>query len=90
MGLATADPNEVLPEGAQLVAEPFTFLPAPMVGYVTSSYWSPNVGRSIALALVAGGRERSRVFAALEDGRYVPAEVVSPVFLDPRGERQRG
>ena len=90
VGLATADPNEVLPEGAQLVAEPFTFLPAPMVGYVTSSYWSPNVGRSIALALVAGGRERSRVFAALEDGRYVPAEVVSPVFLDPRGERQRG
>ena len=55
VGLATADPNEVLPEGAQLVEEPFTFLPAPMVGYVTSSYWSPNVGRSIALALVAGG-----------------------------------
>ena len=90
VGLATTDPNEVLPEGAQLVEEPFTFLPAPMVGYVTSSYWSPNVGRSIALALVAGGRERSRVFAALEDGRFVPAEVVSPVFFDPRGERQRG
>ena len=91
VGLATADPNEVLPEGAQLVDEPFTFLPAPMAGYVTSSYWSPNVGRSIALALVAGGgRERSRVWAALEDGRFVPADVVSPVFFDPRGERQRG
>ena len=44
VGLAAADPNEVLPEGAQLVDEPFTFLPVPMVGYVTSSYWSPNLG----------------------------------------------
>ena len=91
VGLATADPDEVLPEGAQLVSEPFTFLPAPMVGYVTSSYWSGCLGRSIALAMVAGGREaRSRVYAALEDGRFVPAEVVSPVFLDPLGERQHG
>ena len=90
VGLATVDREEVLPEGAQLVDEPFTFLPAPMVGYVTSSYWSPNVGRSIALALVAGGRDRSRVHAALEDGRIIPADVVSPVFFDPRGERQRG
>ena len=89
-GLATVDPNEVLPEGAQLVDEPFTFLPAAMVGYVTSSYWSPNAGRSIALALVAGGKEGRRVHAALEDGRFVPADVVSPVFFDPRGERQRG
>ena len=90
VGLATVDPDEVLPEGAQLVDEPFTFLPVPMVGYVTSSYRSANLGRSIALALVAGGRERSRVHAALEDGRFVPADVVGPVFLDPRGERQRG
>ena len=90
VGLATAERDEVLPEGAQLVDEPFTFLPAPMVGYVTSSYWSPSVGRSIALALVAGGRERARVHAALEDGRFVAADVVSPVFFDPRGERQRG
>ena len=90
VGLATVDPEEVLPEGAQLVDEPFTFLPAPMIGYVTSSYHSPNVGRSIALALVAGGRARSRVYAALEDGRFVPVDVVSPVFFDARGERQRG
>jgi len=72
------------------VDEPFTFLPAEMVGYVTSSYWSPNVGRSIALALVSGGRERSRVHASLQDGRFIAADLVSPVFFDPRGERQRG
>ena len=89
MGLLTRDPEEVLPEGAQIVDDPFTFLPAPMVGYVTSSYWSPCIRRSIALALVAGGQERAHVHAALEDGRFVPAEVVSPVFLDPLGERQR-
>ncbi len=90
VGLATADPDEVLPEGAQLVDEPFTFRPAPMVGFVTSSYWSPNLGRSIALALVAGEPARERVYAALEDGRFAPAEVVPPVFFDPLGERARG
>ena len=32
--------------------------PVPMIGHVTSSYMSPAVGRSIALALVKGGRAR--------------------------------
>ena len=37
-----------------------------MIGHVTSSYWSENCGRSIALALVAGGRDR------MGDTLYVP------------------
>ena len=52
VGLLTEDPEEVLVEGAQLVDEPFTRLPAKMVGHVTSSYWSAALGHSIALAVV--------------------------------------
>jgi sarcosine oxidase subunit alpha len=28
------------------------------------------------------------VYAPLADGRYIAAEIVSPVFYDPKGERQ--
>jgi sarcosine oxidase subunit alpha len=48
----------VLEEGAQIVADPSSPMPMKMIGHVTSSYWSENCGRSIALALVAGGRDR--------------------------------
>jgi sarcosine oxidase subunit alpha len=94
VGIVTDDPNAVLPEGAQLV-EPDKARPAPpmpMVGHVSSSYMSPNVGRSIALALVKGGRERrgQSLVAPLLDGRRVNCSITDPVFFDPEGERLRG
>ena len=57
VGLKTKDPKVVLEEGAQIVADPNQPIPMKMIGHVTSSYWSENCGRSIALALVAGGRD---------------------------------
>ncbi len=42
VGLLTADPNEVLEEGAQIVAEVKKKPPMDMLGHVTSSYYSPN------------------------------------------------
>ena len=51
---------ELLDEGAQIVADPNAQVPVPMLGHVTSSYWSETLGRPIALALLAGGRARVR------------------------------
>ena len=91
VGLAAEDGATVLPEGAQIVAEP-TAGPTPMAGHVTSSYFSPILDRPIALAMVAGGRGRTgeTVYAPLADGRVVAAKVVDPVFYDKEGERQHG
>ncbi len=91
VGLLTEDPEEVLPEGAQIVAEPKAKPPMPMIGHVTSSYHSANVGRSIALALVKGGRGRKgeTVYLPLVD-RTVRAVVAEPVFYDPEGVRAHG
>jgi len=63
--------------------------PVPMIGHVTSSYFSPTLGRSIAMAVVRGGQRRmgQKIHAALADGRYVAATVCSPVFYDPQGKR---
>jgi sarcosine oxidase subunit alpha len=90
VGLLTEDPSAVLPEGAQLVADPAVAPPVPMLGHVTSSYMSAALGRSIALALVKDGRRRmgEALFAPLADGRVIRAEVVKPVFVEEPGARQ--
>ena len=90
VGLRTTKPSEVLPEGAQLIADPQPRVPAPMLGHVSSSYFSACLGHSIALALVKGGRDKmnQRVYAPLADGRVIEATICSPVFYDPEGARQ--
>jgi sarcosine oxidase subunit alpha len=90
VGLKPVDPNKVLPEGAQLVFDPKQSIPMTMVGHVTSSYMSSAMGYSFAMALVRGGLKRigERVFAPLVDGSVIEAEIVSPVFYDPKGDRQ--
>ena len=88
VGLLTDDSNEVLEEGAQIVADPNQPVPMKMIGHVTSSYWSEALGRSIALALVAGGRERmgETLFVPMP-GRAVRVTVSGMVFHDPEGVR---
>ncbi|AEF54348.1 sarcosine oxidase subunit alpha [Marinomonas posidonica] len=90
VGLKTIDPNVVLPEGAQGVFDPQAPIPMPMVGHVSSSYWSACLGRSVAMGFVKGGHDKmgEKVFYPLVDGRVVEAEICSPIFLDPKGERQ--
>ena len=93
VGLLTDDPQEVLPEGAQLVEQVLSQPTMPMVGHVTSSYFSPNCGRSIAMALVKGGLEKKgqKIYAPLAGGKVVACTIAeSPVFWDPEGERLRG
>lgn len=85
VGLLPEDPGTFLPEGTQLVADGvLPAPPVPMLGHVTSSYRSAALGRTFALALVKGGRERigERLYAPVGD-RLVPVTVASPVLYDP-------
>ncbi|MEQ8692605.1 MAG: sarcosine oxidase subunit alpha family protein, partial [Pseudomonadales bacterium] len=90
VGLMPTDPKVVLQEGAQLVFDLNQSIPVQMQGHVTSSYYSPTLGQGFAMALISGGAERlgQKVYAPLADGREHEAEIVSPLFLDPDGERQ--
>jgi len=89
VGLKTVDGQAVLPEGAQVVFDAKEKIPMSMQGHVTSSYYSANLGHSIALAVVKGGLVRMGqvVYCPLADGRTIAAEIVSSVFYDPKGER---
>ena len=90
VGLLAKDPATVLPEGGQIVADPAGPVPMAMIGHVTSSYHSPTLGRSIALAVVRGGRQRKgeTVHVSRLDGPLVPAVIADSVFYDPKGSRQ--
>jgi sarcosine oxidase subunit alpha len=88
VGLLTEDPQLVLEEGAQIVADPAQKIPMTMLGHVTSSYHSACLGHSVALAMVADGRARlgQTLHVPMPD-RMIAVRVVSSVFYDPEGER---
>jgi len=88
VGLRTRDPVTVLEEGAQVTEQPGLRAPMPLIGHVTSSYHSAVLGRSIALAVIAGGRARvgQRLYVPMP-GRDIEVEVTAPVFYDPAGAR---
>jgi sarcosine oxidase subunit alpha len=90
VGLLPDDPQDMIPEGSQLVAQPdHQTPPIPMLGHVTSSYRSAALGRTFALALVKSGRERlgRTVYAQLPD-RVVAATITEPVFYDRENQRR--
>jgi sarcosine oxidase, subunit alpha len=91
VGLKTKDPAVVLEEGAQIVETPDQAVPMTMIGHVTSSYWSENCGRSIAMALIANGAGRmgETLFIPMPDG-VIEAVVCKPVFVDEEGGRLHG
>ena len=89
VGLMTDDPEVVLPSGAYAVDKVTSRPPMKTIGHVTSSYMSPTLGRSIAMALVKNGPERmgDTLQFPLPSG-VVAAKIVDPVFYDKDGERQ--
>jgi sarcosine oxidase subunit alpha len=88
VGLLTKDPNEILEEGAQIVAEVKNRPPMDMIGHITSSYYSPNLNKSIALAVVKNGKKLKgkKLFVPMAN-KTIEVIVSDPVFLDKEGTR---
>jgi sarcosine oxidase subunit alpha len=91
VGLATVDGQVVLEEGAQIAPQAALKPPFRPIGHVTSSYRSEALGRSIALAMVSGGRARmGQTLYVSMPGGDIPVQVTSPVFYDSQGSRLNG
>ncbi|MGY4650647.1 2Fe-2S iron-sulfur cluster-binding protein [Mycobacterium sp. URHB0021] len=95
VGLLPLDADTVLPEGAQIIEAPtdgeLPPAPVPMLGHVTSSYRSAELGRPFALALVKGGHARiGDTLTVPVDGTLVAVEVTGSVLVDPEGARRDG
>ena len=87
VGLLTDDPNEVLEEGAQIVSETKK-QPIEMLGHVTSSYFSPNLNKSIALAVVKNGKnlKGQKMFVPMKN-KTINVTITDTVFLDKENKR---
>ena len=90
VGLETLD-GSVIPDGAYAVAEGNNPNGQRNVqGRVTSTYFSPTLGRGIAMGLVRHGPERmgETIEFPKVGGGSVMARIVDPVFYDRDGEKQ--
>ena len=93
VGLAPIDGASVLPVGGHLVAEQFQKPPYKTQGYVTSSVWSPTLGRPVAIGLVERGRERlgeTLCVYSVRSLQPIAARVVELAAYDPKGARLHG
>ncbi len=95
VGLLPVDGSTRLPEGSQIIDHRTDRTlpppPVPMLGHVTSSYRSAELGRTFALAMIKGGRDRigDRLDVPIGDA-LCEVEVTTPVFVDPEGARRDG
>ncbi len=90
VGLETLD-GSVLPECAYAVAPGVNANGQRNVqGRITSTYFSPTLGRGIAMALVKNGPDRMGEILDFpgDGGKVHQARIVDPVFYDKEGEKQ--
>ena len=63
-------------------------------GYVTSSYFSPILNRSIALGYLQNGRQKINskdiFYATGENNELIGVNIVNSIFYDPKGLRRDG
>ena len=59
-----------------------------MLGHVTSSYFSPNLNKSIALAVVKSGKQMmgQKLFVPMEN-KTINVTVTDSVFFDKENKR---
>ncbi len=86
VGLSVGSGEAPLPTGAHAVEGAGKARRS--LGYVTSSYMSPSLGRPIALGLIEGGRSRmGETIAIYHLGAERPATIAPSVTFDPEGRR---
>ena len=87
VGLLTDNPKDLLEEGAQIVAD-LNKKPIDMLGHVTSSYFSPNLNKSIALAVVRHGKKmKGQKLIVPMENKNINVTVVDFIFLDKENKR---
>ncbi|MFD0860537.1 2Fe-2S iron-sulfur cluster-binding protein [Roseovarius aquimarinus] len=88
VGLTVPPGAPPLPTGAHLVPQDGQ---RRSLGFVTSSYLSPTLGRPIALALLEAGQSRiGETVKVFDNGAIYDATVAAACSFDPKGERLHG
>lgn len=92
VGFFPVDREQELKAGVHFLSKGSEANTANDEGWMSSVAWSPELGHSIGLGLIKRGHERIgevvTAYDALRDGD-MDVEIVSPHFVDPKGERLR-
>ncbi len=93
IGLKAIGPVQEMPAGAHLFETGAQPVRENDLGYVTSSGFSPTLGRMMAMGFLKNGRQRIGDTVKLVDhlrGVTTTCEVTQTVVFDPEGGRMRG
>jgi heterotetrameric sarcosine oxidase alpha subunit len=92
MGFQPIDPEDTINSGAHFISGGKQATMENDDGWMSSTAYSPTLGHYIGLGFIAGGRERIgetvQAFDAV-NANTTEVEIVSPHFVDPKGQRLR-
>jgi glycine cleavage system aminomethyltransferase T len=89
VGIIPSNTNNHLEEGQHVVLEDKIQTPMPMLGHITSSYFSPTLNHSFGLAVIKNGHALigTEAFVSTPDQKTIPVKIVNPVFYDQENQR---
>jgi sarcosine oxidase subunit alpha len=89
VGIIPSNTDNHLEEGQHVVLEDKIQIPMPMLGHITSSYFSPTLNHSFGLAVIKNGHGLigTEAFVSTPDQKTIPVKIVNPVFYDPENQR---
>ena len=89
VGIIPANTENQIEEGQHVVLEAKIQTPMPMLGHITSSYFSPTLNHSFGLAVIKNGHALigTEAYVSTPDHKTIPVKIVNPVFYDQDNQR---
>jgi sarcosine oxidase subunit alpha len=89
VGIKPIDPNDIIEEGQHIILTSSIKPPVKMLGHVTSSYVSPNLGHSFGMAVIKDGKKLigSKAYVSSSSKGAFEIEIIKPIFIDEENKR---
>ena len=89
VGIKPVDQKNTIEEGQHIIMSLNMKPPVKMLGHITSSYMSPNLGHSFAMAVIKDGKNLigSKAFVSSSTGSAFEVEIIKPIFIDEENKR---
>jgi sarcosine oxidase subunit alpha len=89
VGIKPIDQKNIIEEGQHIILSSNIKPPVKMLGHITSSYMSPNLGHSFAMAVIKDGKNLigSRAYVSSSSKVAFEVEIMKPVFIDEENKR---
>tara|TARA_B110000977_G_scaffold33478_1_gene44617 strand:+ start:162 stop:3140 length:2979 start_codon:yes stop_codon:yes gene_type:complete len=89
VGIKPIDQKNIIEEGQHIILSSNIKPPVKMLGHITSSYMSPNLGHSFGMAVIKDGKNLigSRAYVSSSSKVAFEVEIMKPVFIDEKNKR---